>query len=37
MHGIHAVLRASGTKDPSSREAPRVFSFALNFDSLPPP
>jgi hypothetical protein len=27
MHGIHAVRRESGNKDPSSREAPRVFSF----------
>jgi len=25
MHGIHAVRRVSGNKDPSSRKAPRVF------------
>ena len=25
MHGIRAVRRDSGSKDPSSREAPRVF------------
>jgi hypothetical protein len=27
MHGIRAVRRESGTKDPPSRKAPRVFSF----------
>ena len=28
MHGIRAVRRDSGSKDPSSREAPRVFFMA---------
>jgi hypothetical protein len=39
MHGIRAVRRESGNKDPSSREAPRVFFIARRADqgcAVPP-